>query len=130
MTDNRESIDEVLIAALASGMSHLQAAAIAGVSAKTVRRRHGDPAFVVEVARRRAIRVDEVTGRLSEMCVRALEAVDGCLDSATPSVRLKAAEMVLTWFRRLRDEVDVDARLASLEGRFDSHTVPAPGADL
>ncbi len=110
-----ESIDEVLIAALAAGMTHAQAGVLAGVCAKTVQRRHAEEAFVTEIARRRAIRVDEVTGRLSELSVHALETVESCLTSGSSAVRLKAAEMVFVWFRRLRDEVDVDTRLARLE---------------
>lgn len=53
-----ESIDEVLIAALAAGMTHAQAGVLAGVCAKTVQRRHADETFVAEIARRRAVRID------------------------------------------------------------------------
>jgi hypothetical protein len=111
----QESVDEVLIAALAAGMTHAMAGTLAGVASKTVQRRLSNDSFVAEIARRRAVRVDEVTGRLSELSVRALEVLEECLVSSSPTVRLRAAEMTFAWFRRLRDEVDVDVRLARLE---------------
>ncbi len=115
MATERESIDEVLIAALSAGMSHAQAAVLAGVSTKTVQRRHGDESFVIEIARRRARRVDELTGRLSELTQRALEAIEFCLEAGPLPARLRAAEVVFHLFGRLRAEVDVDTRLSHLE---------------
>lgn len=118
--------DEVLVEALSAGMSHAMAAVMAGVSTKTVQRRLHDPVFANLVRQRRALRVEEITGRLSEMAVRAVDAIEGCLNSGSGTTRLKAAEMILSWLSRLRDEVDVDVRLAAFEARG----LPVAGADL
>lgn len=111
----REAEDEVLLDALAAGLSYESAGALGGVSARTVRRRVSDVGFAAEVARRRSARVELITGRLTGLCERALQVLENCLDSDRPGDQLRAAEMVLTMTRRFRADSDVHARLAALE---------------
>ncbi len=109
--------DEILIEALADGLSYSAAAALsrAPVSARTVRRRMADPAFVAEVHQRRAQRVGEVTGMLVRLAHRAVAALDECLEADRPSDQIRAAEVVLGQLHRFRDQVDLEERLRELE---------------
>ena len=67
----RAAGDDVLLDALAAGLSYVEAGALAGVSARTARRRLTDPDFASHLARRRAARVSDVTGRLTVGSERA-----------------------------------------------------------
>lgn len=107
--------NEVLLDALAAGRSYSEAGVLAGVAARTVRRRMAEPAFVSELARRRAMRVSDIAGRLLWSSERALGVLEECLDADRPADRLRAAELILTMTRRFRTEVDTDARLVALE---------------
>lgn len=80
----RTAGNEVLLAALAAGRPYSEAGALAGVAARTVRRRMAEPAFVAELARRRAMRVSDITGRLLGSSERALGVLEECLDADRP----------------------------------------------
>ena len=111
-----DAVTEVILTALAIGATHAEAAALASVSTKSVQRRLGDPAFAAELARRRAVRLDDVTGRLTGLATTALDVIADLMESGSPVVRLRAAEQALQWLTRMRRQVDVEARLALLEG--------------
>lgn len=119
MSEQDESRDEVILAALAAGLTHVEAAAAANVSSKTIQRRLRDPAFAAKVAHQRALRVNEVTGRLSMLSLLAVDALEQCLaaEDVPAAIRLRAVEMVFAWLRRHRDEADVDLRITLLEQR-------------
>ncbi len=111
----QEALDETLLGFLAAGWSHEQAAAACGISTKTVQRRVRDGAFGSELARRRTLRVDALTARLNSISDRAVDVIVESFDSANPTVRLRAADLALTWAVRTRREVDLEARIARLE---------------
>lgn len=113
--DDWSDQDEVILVGLAAGMTHAAVAAVAGVSTKTVQRRVGDEAFAAEVSRRRGEQVERVTGRLTELSVRAVDALDVALDDESPTIRIRAADMTLNWLVRLRREADLERRIAEIE---------------
>jgi len=99
----------------AAGLSYAQAGELAGVSARTARRRVSDPPFATELASRRAARVSDVTGRLLVGADRAVQVLLEALESPVTGERLRAADLVLSMSRRFRADCDVDRRLSSLE---------------
>lgn len=107
--------DEIILASLASGMTHAEAARVADVSTKTIQRRLADKAFADEIARRRAAQVERVTGQLTQLSVRAVETLEAALDDEAPSIRLKAADLTLGWLVRLRREADLERRIVEIE---------------
>lgn len=113
--DDWSDQDEVILVGLAAGMTHAAVAAVAGVSTKTVQRRVGDEAFAAEVSRRRGEQVERVTGRLTELSVRAVDTLDVALDDESPTIRIRAADMTLNWLVRLRREADLERRIAEIE---------------
>lgn len=111
----REAADEVILEALAGGSSYSEAALTANVSARTVRRRMTDPAFAAELARRRALRVSDLTGRILSLGERAIAVLGEALDADSVTDRMRAANLILTSLRRYRADGDVDLRLTVLE---------------
>ena len=115
----REASDEILLAALAAGRSYAAAGELAGVSARTVRRRMADAAFAAEEDSRCNERVLEITGGVLGMCDEALEVVRQCLRAERPADRLRAAQLTLSMALRFRGELDLERNLAAIE-----HTDP------
>jgi len=113
----RAAGDEVLLDALATGLSYLEAGEIAGLSARTVRRRLTAPDFAAELARRRAMRVSDVTGRLVAASERAVQVLLELLESQVAGERLRSAELILNMGRRFRGDTDIDVWLSTLEAR-------------
>ena len=117
--------DELIIDSLAAGWSYDDAAAVAGVSARTVRRRMSELTFAAEVSARRGERVGELTGRIVGESGRALDVILARLDSPSEQVQLRAAELVLSWGVRLRSGHELEQRLEAL----DQSQRPGPGMD-
>lgn len=108
--------DAALIAALASGCSHVEAAAALGVSARTVGRRLADPAFVAQLAEHRGTIMARAADRLAAATATATDALVSLLDATTPpAVRVSAARVVLDAARRYQESADLEFRLAHLE---------------
>jgi hypothetical protein len=107
--------DEVLIGALAEGLSYSAAAQLANVSPRTVRRRMAEDRFATLVAQRRSQRVGEVTGVLAGLARRAVATLEDCLDAERPADRIRAAQVVLSELHRFRDQVDLEDRISRLE---------------
>jgi hypothetical protein len=114
--------DELIMAALAAGMSYTEAAAAAGSSERTVRRRMSDAHFATEVSRRRAEQVAALTGRLLGASHNAIDVLRNCMDAESDAVRLRAAQLVLTLGAQLRHSQEFEERLAALE----AERSPAP----
>lgn len=111
----REAQDEILIEALASGMSFPDAGKLGGVTGRTVSRRMEDPDFQARVSRRRGERVTQVTGALTDMSTEALQVLRDCMAEGRAADRLRAAQMVLLMMSRLRHETEIEDRLANVE---------------
>ncbi len=111
----RAADDEMLLDLLAAGWTHEEAAASVGLSSKTVQRRLQDGDFRLELAHRRARRAAELAARLSSATTRAVDVIIAGFDADSDVTRLKAADMALTWFARIRRDTDLDERMARLE---------------
>jgi len=114
--ERARAASEVFLSALGAGLSHAEAAALAGLALSAVQRRLSDPEFAADVARLRAVRVEEITGQLTGMGSRTVGVLSELLESDKPAVRLRAVEVTLSWLTRLCREVDLDVRLSRLEG--------------
>ena len=68
--------NDVLLDALAAGLTHSEAAVLAGVSSKTVQRRLKGSDFAAELARRHSMRVVELTGQLTALAPAAVAGAD------------------------------------------------------
>ena len=107
--------DSLLATTLASGSSAVDAAGQLNISIATVKRRLADPDFRRQVADLRAEMVSDALGYMSDNLTRAARSVTGLLDAPEPHIRLRAARILLSLTLRVRDAVDVDARIHDLE---------------
>jgi hypothetical protein len=118
--------DVVLAGALCAGATQREAASLAGVSVRTVRRRLREPGFSALL---QAL-ADEAQRRV------ALAVGDGALEAAAtlramlgadtpPGVRLRAAQTLLAVHHRLREQ-RLEERLVALEASIVSLTHPWP----
>lgn len=113
--------DELLIACLAEGWTHQHAADQAGVSAKTVQRRMGDPQFAAAVSRRRRQRVEHLTGQLIASSDTAVSVLNDLLASDDPKVQLRAVSLVLghaSGFHRGEQERELARRQDEMDQRL------------
>ena len=111
----RHNGDAALLAALAGGASHQEAAALAGVSERTAYRRLEDPAFRQQLAGARSELIARATGRLAAACSAAAATLAGLLKADSETVRLGAARSILELAIKLRDAEELEARIATLE---------------
>lgn len=115
---------DLIAVALAAGKSVAEAATAGGVSDRTVYRRLTDPAFKARVAELRAGMVDAAAGRLSEaMAGAALVLRNLMVTGAEEAVRLRAAAKLIELGLRVRDQVEIEARVRALEEKA---LVPPP----
>jgi uncharacterized sporulation protein YeaH/YhbH (DUF444 family) len=117
-----ESRDEQLLDLLAEGFTHAEAAEFAGCSTKIVQRRLLDDDFARELARRRAIRLDDLTGRLAVLSSKALTALEETLEVDNPTLRFRASIAMLNLNLRVRDEHETTRRLNRLEQHVSQQT--------
>jgi hypothetical protein len=88
--------DEIVVAALAAGMSYRQAGSAAGLSERTVRRRMGDSAFRARVAEQRQEHAERVRGLLLNAAPAAAATLAKlAAEAESESVRLGAARATL-----------------------------------
>jgi hypothetical protein len=86
----------VAIAAILAGASDTEAAARAGCRRETISRwRHGHAGFVAELNRRRADLWEAGRSALRSLLPRAVEAISAALEAEAPTVRLRAAALVM-----------------------------------
>ncbi len=115
-----EHTNEIILEALANGLTYAAAADLAHCSTKTIQRRLGDPNFTQELARRRTIRLDEITGRLARLTGDAITVLAETLAGDNPQLRLRAATTIMTWASRMRIESEHERRFAEVELRLKS----------
>ena len=112
----RRHADAALIAALAGGATMADAARAAGVGERTVYRRLQTPAFRARVIAARADLVERAAARLADAAGAAVTTLGELLVAGTPpAVRLGAARAVLELGLRLREQQEIEERLAALE---------------
>lgn len=116
--DSRKTEGETLVLALACGATVEAAARQAGTSDRTVYRRLKDPKFRAQVREARAEMVKRASGMLTAAAgesVRTLLSLQK--ESVTPAVRLGAARAVLELGIKVREMVELEARIAALEAQ-------------
>jgi hypothetical protein len=105
-----------IMEALAAGLSQRQTAEVNKVHPKTVQRKMADPAFAVLVAQRRAARVREITGQLTEVAATAVDVIREAQAPDNPMpVRLAAARLALHSLTTYHASTEVDAQIAELQ---------------
>ena len=111
----KDGNDELIITALASGATQVEAGLAARVSDRTVRRRLEDEAFVEQVRKTRTELISQAGGRAASLVSNAVAVFQELLGSANETIRLRAAQAVIDTGRRLVTESDIAARLDRLE---------------
>jgi hypothetical protein len=111
----RAAQDELIIEALAAGLSYADAGASARVTARTVGRRMSEPEFAARVSQRRGERVSEITGALTTMSHDAIDVLRETMADGKPGDQLRAAHLTLTLMSKFRSETEMEQRLASVE---------------
>jgi hypothetical protein len=104
--------DDLLAVALAAGQEVADAARSARLSERTAYRRLADPDFRRRVAELRGRAVDRALGRLSGTMAQAADRLKALLDSDDERVALAAARAVLEFGHRLREQVELEERVA------------------
>lgn len=105
------------IVALLTCPTITEAANEAGVSKRTLQRWLDDPGFRAELTIREGEALSGITRRLVGLADQAVKSIAEILsDPGLPSLtKLRAAEAVLSNLLKLRDQVDIENRIAKLE---------------
>ena len=111
----RSSADETLAASLAAGRTIADSATTAGVGETTVYRRLRCPAFAARVRELRAAMVATALGRLTDGMSGASDALNKLVRGRDAEMRFKAAKAVIELALRVRDQADIEERLAVVE---------------
>src|SRR4051812_36093119 len=119
MSENgrRKRGDDALALALAAGKTLRDAAAIAGVAERTATRRWADPVFRSHVAELRADMMARALGQIADGMTDAATTLRKLLKAKSESVQLGACRALLEMGVKLRESVEMEARIAELERR-------------
>jgi hypothetical protein len=117
MTGNGRKNGDALALALASGASIVDAATTAGMSERTAYRRLAKPAFRRRVAEVRAEMVARALGKRADGMSDAASTLRKLLKAKSESVRLSACRALLELGVKLRESVELEARLSELEAK-------------
>ena len=107
--------DELLLDALAEGLSYARAGEVAGCSKATVVRRMRDAGFRATVQAARETRAEEASSLVEGLALRAAERVSALVDAESELVALKAALAVLDRAEQRRQARETGDRLGRLE---------------
>lgn len=109
---------KMLIAALLGNRSIEQACAKVGIATKTFNRWQEQPEFLAELRRCEDEIINQVVRTLTTTATHALTVVTMIMADKenNPSVRLRAATVILEQFVKLREHADLSARITALEG--------------
>jgi len=99
-----------------------KAAASAGVARKTLYRWLGTPAFRAALTEAQAAATAGALRRLAELTGEAVDALSDVLDKGTPAERLRAADLILSHFGKLKLLDDIERRLSALEGGYNGQS--------
>lgn len=109
---------------LANGATKDQAAAIVGVTVRTINRWLAeDDLFQSELDHLAETAVNEATYNLSTMLKKANTAIQGILDNAQAKDRdkIRAASLVYNTYIKMRQFGELDDRITALEERLNEH---------
>src|SRR5260221_5101440 len=101
--------------ALTGGPTFAEAAAKANMSERRAYRWLAKAEFRLRVARIQQAIARRASGRLSDGMAEAAAALRELLKDGDPAVRLRAARALLDLGPRLRDSIELEARLVDLE---------------
>jgi|SRR5829696_2003060 len=107
--------DEAIISALACGHPYSEAARVAGVSDRTVRRRMQDPLFRAEVEEMRRTVMEQTSASLAQLAGKAVPVLEECMNNGEPWLRQKTALAVVELSIRDRETREMEERLIMLE---------------
>jgi hypothetical protein len=126
--NGRQNADDQLMLALACGATMETAARQAGVSLRTVKRRAADPEFKRKLAALRWDMVQRALGMLTAAMGESAKTLVVLQKETVPySSRLGAARAVFEIGMKLREQNDLEQRLAAIEERLDAEAEqPAP----
>jgi hypothetical protein len=111
--------ESAFVAALAAGDTVKDAAAKAGIGARTAYRRVQDPALRQEVAQMRTEMLERTQAKMADTMVEAADTLRQLLRANGESVRLGAARSVLELGNKLRETVEFERRLQEVEERLE-----------
>ena len=105
------------IAALIAGCNHQEAAAKAGVHGNRIGEWLKDPVFVQGLRDAEALALEAVSRDLLALASKARLAIETVLDDdqAADSIKLRAADVVLTKLLAIRELASLEARITALE---------------
>jgi len=96
-----------------------------GLSPATIKRYLADDTFASVYRKQRALILSQTLAGLVALSSKAVESLDGALDSEDPNLQFRAARAVLDDVaklmeleRRIRDQDDIEARLQALEESY------------
>ena len=113
-----EACEEHAIAALAGGAGYAAAAA-AGMSERTLRRRLKDPKFLERLALKLKVVSGEIDAGLRALSQQALHVLNRTMQpDQSPALQLRAASLVLPMWFRTRD-FELEERVAEVEKIFE-----------
>ena len=119
----KESSDDILVEALANGLTYAEAGTTIGVVARTVSRRLEDPEFTTRVARRKMEIAEETKARIRRVAsarvsgvLRAQEVLLRLLDAEDPRVQLAAARELHST-HHVVTAIDVEERIMKAEAQ-------------
>lgn len=113
----RSSADAWITAALIAGGTWDEAAALAGVSRRTVARRVADRGFRAQLDQLRRDALARAADNLAGSVLLAVETLRGLLgEDQTAPIRLGAGRVLLSEAARYQEATSVAARLEAVEG--------------
>ena len=114
----RHSADDKLAAALASGLTVRDAAAVADVAERTATRRMADAGFRRQVVELRSATVRSAAGKLADGMTAAADTLRGLLTHSDDSLRLRAASKLLELGLKTWQVVDLESQVSELSERL------------
>jgi hypothetical protein len=115
----RRTADDQLLLALACGATLETAAAKAGVSLRTAKRRLADPDFEGKLKTLRWEMVQRASGMMTASMGESIKTLIVLQkEPLPPTARLGAARAILEIGLRVRDQVELEQRLAHMEAQM------------
>lgn len=116
--DEPQTPDELLVAALARGVTYEQASTECGLSKRTINRRMANHAFRDRVVSARREWLDLATSAIAAALHEAVDTLKSLMRSGeSETARLGAARALVGMLLPLRQSVDFEERLARIEGK-------------
>jgi hypothetical protein len=116
MGGTKESHKELAAVRLATGGTVVEAATAAGVDPRTIYAwKSGDPEFRARIDELRGAVISSVLGKMVNAMTIAADVLVKLLGNKSPGMRWKAAKSILELGLRVREQADIEERLAAIE---------------